>query len=299
MGVKGIVTYRSAAASRVTTLDSLTTYPSILRKKIKKHKLYAGDFVEGEIISDQFVIEKIHPRKNLLVRPPVANVDNVLVVMAMKSPDFDSYLLDNFLAVYEYIQITPIIIFNKIDLAEPQEVQRWMELYENIGYETAAISAANDEGIERIKSYIGGDITIVAGPSGAGKSTLLSRLLGIELKIGEVSEKLGRGRHTTTAVTLYPFDSHSFIADTPGFSKVEATYFMERREVHRYFKEFTHYRCKYPDCTHTNEPGCAVKEAVKNGQISCTRFKNYLKIMQFFWEELDSICQVESAKRDK
>ncbi len=286
MSVKALVTYRSAAASKVTKLDDFKTYPAILRKKIKKQKLYAGDFVEGQIVGDQFVIEKIAPRKNLLTRPPVANVDNVLVVMAIKDPDFDSYLLDNFLAVYEYKQIEPVIIFNKIDLADPQEVQKWMHLYQDIGYETSAISAIKDDGIEAIKHYIQGDITIVAGPSGAGKSTLLSRILGIDIKTGKVSEKLGRGRHTTTAVTLYLFDENSFIADTPGFSKVEATYFMDKREVHRYFREFSRYRCKYPDCTHTTEPGCAVKEAVKRGEIACERFKNYLKIMKYYWEEL-------------
>ncbi len=287
----GLVTYRSAAASKVTILDSLQVYPGVVRKKIKKEKLYAGDFVEGEIVSQQFVIEKIQKRKNLLTRPPVANVDSVLIVMAMKNPDFDSYLLDNFLAVYEYKQIEPVIIFNKIDLVqEKSELERYMQLYKNIGYETVAISAQNEEGIEAIRNYIEGEIAILAGPSGVGKSTILSRLLGLPIKTGEVSSKLKRGRHTTTAVTLYPFGQRSFIADTPGFSKVEATYFIPRKEVHRYFKEFLRYMCKFPDCTHTNEPGCAVKEAVKEGEIDCERFKNYLKIMHYFWEELESIC---------
>ncbi len=287
MSVKGLVTYRSAAASRVTLLDSLATYPSVLRKKIKKDKLYAGDFVEGEIMGEQFVIEKIEPRKNLLTRPPVANVDNVLIVMAMKSPDFDSYLLDNFLAVYEYKQIQPIIVFNKIDLlGDRSELTGWMELYKSIDYEVVAVSALQERGIEQIKAYIQGEITIIAGPSGVGKSSLLARLLGHDIKTSQVSEKLGRGRHTTTAVTLYPFGQKSFVADTPGFSKVEATYFMDKKEVRLYFKEFLQYRCKFPDCTHTNEPGCAVKEAVKSGKISCNRFKNYLKIMHYYWEEL-------------
>lgn len=287
MSVKGLVTYRSAAASRVTRLDTFETFPTILRKKVKKEKIYAGDYVKGEIVDNQFVIESIEPRRNLLTRPPVANVDNVLVVMAMKTPDFDSYLLDNFLAVYEFKGIEPVIVFNKIDLLEEkEELEKWMRLYSSVGYETIAISAQNSDGIEKIKSYIQGDITIVAGPSGAGKSTLLSRLLGVEIKTGQVNKKIGRGRHTTTAVTLYRFDNSSFLADTPGFSKVEASYFMDKKEVHRYFKEFLRYTCKYPDCTHTNEPGCAVKEAVLRGEIACERFKNYLKIMQYYWEEL-------------
>ena len=292
MSAKGLVTYRSAAASRVTTLHDGKTYPAILRKKLKKYKLYAGDFVEGEVVGDQFVIERIEERKNLLTRPSVANVDNVIIVMAIKNPDFDSYLLDNFLAVYEYKEITPVIVFNKIDLLEDtKELEKWMDLYSSIGYEVSAVSALEESGIEKITSYVQGHICILAGPSGVGKSTILSRLLGISIKTGEVSQKLGRGRHTTTAVTLYPFGHDSFIADTPGFSKVEATYFMEPRQVHRYFREFNNYTCKFPDCTHTNEPGCAVKEAVQKGDISCERFKNYLKIMHFYWEELDTICK--------
>jgi len=289
--MKALVTYRSSNSSKVTLLESFEIYPSILRKKLKKYKLYAGDFVEGEIVSGQFVIEKIEDRKNLLTRPPVANVDNALIVVAIKSPDFDNYLLDNFLAVYEYKGLEPVIIFNKIDLLEDRsELEKWMEIYTSAGYEVNAVSALEDEGIEKIKNYIKGDISIVAGPSGVGKSSILSRLLNIEIKTGEVSEKLKRGRHTTTSVTLYRFQERSFIADTPGFSKVEATYFMDKREVRLYFREFLKYSCKFPDCTHTNEPGCEVKEAVKRGEISCERFKSYLKIVQFYWEEFNTYC---------
>ena len=289
--MQGIITYRSAAASKVTLLNSYETYIGVLRKKLKKEGLYAGDYVEGEVIGEQFVIERIEPRKNLLKRPPVANVDNVIIVTAIKNPDFENYLLDNFLAVYEFKGLEPIIVFNKIDLLQDKtELQKWIRIYQNIGYEVAAISALQDDGIKKIKSYIKGNISILAGPSGAGKSSILSKITGLDLKIGQVSEKLGRGRHTTTAVTLYRFDDNSFVADTPGFSKVEATYFMKKNEVRLYFREFLPYRCKYPDCTHTNEPGCAVKEAVKKGEIACERFKSYLKIMGYYWDELESVC---------
>ncbi len=284
MSVKALVTYRSAAASKVTLLDSKEEYPAILRKKLKKYRLYAGDYVSGEIVDNQFVIEAIEPRRNILIRPPVANVDRVFVVMAMQEPPFDSYLLDNFLAVFEYYEIEPIIILNKVDLLESQEkLQKWQNIYQNIGYKVVPLSIKED--ISPLKSFIKG-ITTVAGPSGAGKSTILSRLLGVALKTGEVNHKLKRGRHTTTAITLYPFNDNSFVADTPGFSKVEATFFMDKKEVHRYFKEFNNYSCKYPNCTHTTEPECGVKEAVLEGKIACERFKNYLKIMHYYWEEL-------------
>jgi ribosome biogenesis GTPase len=288
--MKALVTYRSANNSKVT-LPNGQIYNTILRSKVKKAGIFAGDRVEGKISQDKFVIEKVHSRKNLLKRPPVANVDTALVVMAAKNPDFDNYLLDNFLAVYAYFGIEPVIVINKKDLVDdPGKIEEWIDLYTKAGYKIEAVSAKESEGIERIKGFVGGDITILAGPSGVGKSSILSKLLGLPIKVGEVSEKLGRGRHTTTAVTLYPFGKGSFVADTPGFSKVEATYFMDKRDVRHYFREFAPYGCKYPDCTHTNEPGCAVKEAVKKGEIDCRRFKNYLKIMGYYWDELESVC---------
>ncbi|MRJ03416.1 MAG: ribosome small subunit-dependent GTPase A [Epsilonproteobacteria bacterium] len=289
--MRALVTYRSANNSKVTIPESGQVYNTILRSKVKRDGLFAGDWVEGELNQDKFVVERVEERKNLLKRPPVANVDNVLIVMAMRNPDFDNYLLDNFLAVYGFFGIEPVIIFNKIDLLEDrEELERWLEIYRGAGYRVDAVTALEGEGLQRVREYIEGEISILAGPSGVGKSSILSNLLGIEIKVGEVSEKLGRGRHTTTAVTLYPFGRGSFVADTPGFSRVEATYFMEKREVRLYFREFHNYQCRYPDCTHTSEPECGVQEAVRRGSISCYRFKSYLKIMGYYWEELESIC---------
>jgi len=123
---------------------------------------------------------------------------------------------------------------------------------------------------------------------GVGKSSILSKLLGIKLETQEVSKKTGRGRHTTTGVRLYRFGKNSFIGDAPGFSKVDALHFMDKREVKNYFREFLRYTCKYPNCTHTNEPECGVKEAVKNGEISCERYKSYLKIIKAY---VEGICE--------
>jgi ribosome biogenesis GTPase len=289
--VRAIVTYRSANASKVTDLETKEIYDTILRKKLKKDGLFAGDFVEGKLVEKKFVIEKILKRKNSLKRPPVANVDSALIIMSVKNPNFDNYLLDNFLAVYAYFNIEPVVIFNKIDLLEDTtKLQDILKIYKDAGYIVDAVSAFKEDTIEKIKNYIKGEVSILAGPSGVGKSSILSKLIGIKTKTNEVSKKLGRGRHTTTSVTLYPFTQNSFIADTPGFSKVEATYFMDKKEVRLYFREFLKYSCKFQNCTHTNEPECGVKEAVKKGEIRCERFKSYLKIIRYYLEELKNIC---------
>ncbi|WP_457624190.1 ribosome small subunit-dependent GTPase A, partial [Persephonella sp.] len=136
------------------------------------------------------------------------------------------------------------------------------------------------EGIKQLTDYLEGSICVLAGPSGVGKSSILSRLIGVELETREVSEKTERGRHTTTGVRLFPFGENSFIGDTPGFSSVDALYFMDRKEVRLYFREFLRYKCRFPDCTHTKEPECGVRQAVEEGKISCERYRNYLKIIK-------------------
>ena len=297
MSVKGLVTYRSAGSSKVTRVDNFETLNGIVRKKIKRLKLYAGDFVEGEIVDNNFVIEKIDKRKNLLYRPSVANVDNVLIVTAIKNPDFDNFLLDNFLAVFEYMGLEPVIVFNKTDLLDDRTVlDRWINVYKNIGYETVETSAKEESSVQKIKYFIKGEISILSGASGVGKSSILSRLLNIDIKTKDVSKKLKRGCHTTTSITLYRFDKSSFIADTPGFSYVEATYFMDKKEVRLYFREFLKYKCKFLNCSHTTEPECGVREAVKRGEIECERFKSYLKIVGFFWNEMENICKKRIIK---
>lgn len=131
-----------------------------------------------------------------------------------------------------------------------------------------------------MKKYLKDSISIVAGQSGVGKSSIVSKLTGKQLETKEVSKKTERGRHTTTGVRLYKFGDNSFIADTPGFSKIDALMFIDKREIPKYFREFLRYSCKFPDCMHTVEPDCKVKEAVKNKEISCSRYKNYLKIIK-------------------
>ncbi len=293
---RAIVIDREAQLIGVYTLDDGKTYRGIPRGKVlKKTKIYAGDYVWGEVVDpNTFAIEEVEERKNLLIRPRVANVDRVIIVQTIKMPEFNNFLLDNLLVVYEYFGIEPVIVFNKIDLLneeEKKELEYWTKIYEDAGYDVLKVSAQTGEGIDKLVDYLEGFICILAGPSGVGKSSILSRLTGVELRTGEVSAKTERGRHTTTGVRLIPFGKNSFIGDTPGFSKVEATMFVEPREVRNYFREFLRYHCKYPDCTHTNEPGCEVKEAVKRGEISCERYKSYLKILKVYLEEIKELCK--------
>ena len=293
---RAIVIDREAQLIGVYTLEDGKTYRGIPRGKVlKKTKIYAGDYVWGEVVDpNTFAIEEVEERKNLLIRPRVANVDRVIIVQTIKMPEFNNFLLDNLLVVYEYFGIEPVIVFNKIDLLneeEREELEYWTKIYEDAGYDVLKVSAHTGEGIDKLVDYLEGFICILAGPSGVGKSSILSRLTGVELRTGEVSAKTERGRHTTTGVRLIPFGKGSFIGDTPGFSKVEATMFVEPREVRNYFREFLRYQCKYPDCTHTNEPGCEVKEAVKRGEISCERYKSYLKILKVYLEEIRELCR--------
>ena len=290
---KGLVVDREAQMIGVYLFDEDKVYRGIPRKKvIKKTKIYAGDYVLGNVIDQNtFAIEDVEERKNLLIRPPIANVDIAIVVVSIKNPDFDNFLLDNLLVVYDYLGINPIVVFNKIDALtedEKDELLKWENIYRNAGYDVLKVSAETGEGIENLKEYLKGSICVLAGPSGVGKSSILSKLLGIKLETQEVSEKTGRGKHTTTGVRLYRFGKNSFIGDAPGFSKVDALHFMDKREVKNYFREFLRYTCKYPNCTHTNEPECGVKEAVKNGEISCERYKSYLKIIKAY---VEGICE--------
>lgn len=293
---RGLVVDREAQMIGVYLFEQERVYRGIPRKKvIKKTKIYAGDFVLGNIVDPEiFAIEQVEERKNFLVRPPVANVDKVLVVVTIKMPEFDSFLLDNLLVVYEHLQADPVIIFNKIDLLEDKEIQklkRWTDIYKNAGYDVLHVSAEKNIGIQKLKTYLEGSISVLAGPSGVGKSSILSKLIGVQLETRQVSEKTERGRHTTTGVKLFRFGKNSFIGDTPGFSNVDALYFVDRKDVRLYFREFLDYRCRFPDCTHTREPDCAVRQAVKNGEIACERYKNYLKIIQEDLSLLEDICQ--------
>ena len=290
-----LVVERTAQMIRV-----LTERGELLRgiprgKVIKKTRIYAGDRVEGEKVDkENFAIEKVKERKNLLIRPPIANADRAVCVVAIREPEFDNYLLDCLLLVYDHAGTEPLILFNKIDLLgeeDLKELERLEGIYSRAGYETLRTSSKTGEGVEELKERIRDGISFLAGASGTGKSSILKILTGAELKTGEVSKKLGRGRHTTTGVKLFTIGEDTFIADTPGFSKVSPLEFVKKRDIALYFREFRDHACRYPDCTHTTEPECGVKEAVLQGSLSCERYRSYLRMIGASLEVLREICQ--------
>lgn len=235
-----------------------------------------GDIVEFD--ENTHYILNISPRKNSLVRPPVANVDQAVIVMSIAEPDFSANLLDKLLAIIQFHGIKPIICFTKLDLlSENEKVEKlnFIEYYKNIGY-----SVYINQNIEELKTIFAGKVTVFTGQSGAGKSTLLNRLdEQLDLKTDEISKALGRGKHTTRHVELLEIEN-GLIADTPGFSNVDFTD-MKSIDIRNGFLEFQDYQngCKYQDCMHDKEDVCGVKPEVGK-TILASRYENYLKFIR-------------------
>jgi ribosome biogenesis GTPase len=293
--VEGIVLERAGQKITVFLPEEGKSYRGIpLGKVRKKEKVFAGDRVLGRVVDTQtFAIEEVKERKNLLVRPPIANVDKVVVVSTLKNPPFNNYLLDNLLVVYDHLGLEQLLLFNKVDLLEKEEreeLERWKKIYGGAGYKVIEASAQTGQGLDELKEELKGVTSIFAGASGVGKSSLISALTGAPLRTGQVSRKSERGRHTTREVRLIPFEG-GFIGDAPGFSRVEALNFMEREEVRLHFPEFLRYQCKFSDCLHLEEEGCQVREAVRRGEIPCVRYKSYLKMLKEFVTWLGEVKQ--------
>ncbi|AVH74615.1 ribosome small subunit-dependent GTPase A [Weissella koreensis] len=240
-----------------------------------------GDFVEFSADADQDgYLLKIDARKNSLVRPPVANVDQAILVTAVKLPDFSTNLLDRQLVALEDDGIEPIIYFSKIDLLTPVEYENLAEVvvgYRNAGYQVVLPEKSFDEpSLKELREILNEGLSVVMGQTGAGKSTLLNHLNEtLNLATGEVSQALSRGKHTTRQVSLVAM-GQGWVADTPGFSTFEV-FKMKARDLTKYFREINQYssQCRFRGCVHLNEPNCAVKEAVDNGEIMQSRYNNY------------------------
>lgn len=261
--------------------DGDDVYQTRARGIFRKRKLspLVGDIVDFE--SDNLkegTITHIHDRKNSLVRPQVANVDQLLITMSIKNPNFSFYLMDRFIAYSESHGIDPVLIITKIDLNSDEALQDKIKETYNM-YDI--FFTEKDTVNESLKDIFPNKLSVLAGQTGVGKSTLLNTLLPeLNLETNEISDKLNRGKHTTRHVELVDKNGGE-IADTPGFSTIDFTH-IEKEDLRFYFKEFNDYidNCKFRGCVHINEPKCAVKEAVNNGDIKESRYNSYVEIYE-------------------
>lgn len=250
----------------------------------KKIKPLVGDNVEIDIIDEEKRIGnivEIAERTNELIRPAVANIDQSLVVFAVMRPDPNINLLDRFLVMMERQDVPVIICFNKVDLVLEEELIELRDTYVNAGYHVIFTSTLNGNGVEDVKRILIGKTTAFAGPSGVGKSSMLNAIIpDANSETGGISEKIGRGKNTTRHTEIFNLEDETYIMDTPGFTSLYTNDF-EKEELKWYFPEFREYeeKCRFNGCIHENEPDCAVKDALEEGKISESRYKNYLQML--------------------
>lgn len=254
----------------------------------QRHVVAAGDIVwirpEGD---DEGIIERVEPRYGVLCRTSrqrqhviVTNVDQILIVASAAQPRLKPNLLDRYLVTAERAEIEPIICLNKIDLVEPADLQPLVGVYSQLGYRVLLVSAAAGWGIETLRSQLAGRETVLTGQSGVGKSSLLNAMeTGLKLRVQTVSGDTEKGRHTTTTAELIPLAQGGFVVDTPGIRQFQL-WDVIPEEVAGFFRELRPYvsHCRYPDCTHTHEEPCAVKDAVADGYVDVRRYESYLQI---------------------
>ena len=241
-----------------------------------------GDFVRITRQGDKGVLEALLPRKNAFIRPAVANIDQLVVLASCAIPVTEPFLIDRVLAIAQLQNVPALVVVNKDDLAPAQPLA---EIYRRAGVPVLVTSAETGEGIEALREALAGKLSCLTGNSGVGKSSLLNRACPqLQLPVGEVSEKLGRGRHTTRHIELYSLGSNTFVADTPGFSAfdTERMELVHKEQLQYAFPEFAPYlgHCQFPDCAHRKEPGCAVRKALAEGKIGQTRYISYERLYE-------------------
>ncbi len=262
-------------------------YECRARGKFRKDEIspFAGDRVEIEpFADDKGTVVKILPRKNSIIRPPLANLDQLIIVTSVQDPAPNTFIIDKLIAIAEQKEITPVLIITKTDLSSPD---RLSEIYQNAGFEVICTSnISNDEQTTaRIKNLLKDKISAFTGNTGVGKSSLLNTIdTSLLLETAQISQKLGRGRHTTRQTELYKLEFGGYIADTPGFSTVELEKYevIFKDQLQYCFREFSQYidKCKFTDCSHTVESGCAVLEAVEKLEVSPSRHKSYVALYE-------------------
>ncbi len=278
----GLLIAREGPFFRLRTPDGRTVRAVVRSRVYRQGQVYVGDYVRyREISPEEVVVEQVEERHSWLPHPPVANVDQVLVVTSLEDPPLDEWLLNRILLAAEAFGLEARVVLNKVDLVRAEDVATFRRRYEErIGYPVLTTSAHTGAGISDLQEALRGKISVLAGASGVGKSALLNRLIpGASLRTSEVSQKTGRGRHTTTWVELLPLPEGGWVADTPGFSRLELGMWMEPEELDAYMRDFQRFLpCAFRDCTHTQEPGCAIREALESGALDPFRYRFYFEI---------------------
>ncbi len=269
------------------------------RGKFRKERIspYAGDRVRITAEEDGTgALEEILPRKNFLVRPPIANIDQLFIVSSLRDPYPEPLIIDKTIAVAEMMDICPVLVLTKTDLDDPSELKA---IYDLAGVPCLVVSSKTGDGVDPVRQLLRGKISAFTGNSGVGKSTLLNAVFPhFDLKTGEVSQKLGRGRHTTREVELYKLQDGGYVADTPGFSTfdIERYRLTDKEKLAFGFREFAPYlgECQFSSCSHTCEKGCAILQAVEEGKIPRSRFESYCAM----YEEIKDVKQWQQKSRN-
>ena len=260
-------------------------YPSKAKGNFRNKKItpVVGDKVDIHVENGLGFILKIHPRSVLLHRPEVSNVDKCFVLTSIKSPNINLMLLDKYLLMIEKNNIDCVIVFNKSDLAFENERNLIAEIYRNIGYKVIFNSNESSHVNEELLNEFKNHISCVIGPSGAGKSSTLKKLFPNENFVsGKISEKTKRGKQTTRHIEIKMVDENTYVLDTPGFSSFDLSFLKDKSEIKNNFLEFrkNSSKCKFNNCDHINEPKCEIKKLLESGEISKSRYDNYLKIVE-------------------
>lgn len=227
-------------------------------------------------------IDQILPRKNQLIRPAVANVDQALIIFAVKDPEPNFLTLDRFLVMMGQQKVPVTISFSKTDLVSEEEVKRLRSIYDSTGYSVLCTSIEKEQGLEEVRHFLAGKTTVAAGPSGVGKSSLTNYLSGdVLMETGDISRKLKRGKQTTRHAQVIPVGPDTFLVDTPGFTSLSLPG-MDEAELKEYFPEFSPYEgeCRFLGCRHIHEPDCGVKNALQDGRISEQRYADYVSLVR-------------------
>lgn len=273
-------------------IEDNSEFKASLRGNIKrKNGILVGDLVEVEVSYDRYMIKKILPRKNSLIRPPVANIDNLVIVVSLSTPSPDFFLLDKQIVLAIFKDILPIIVINKIDLnisdITNKDLSYIKNVYGNLGFQIIEVSAKNNIGIDVLKEKLHNKISAFSGNSGVGKSSIINKIFGTNSLTFEVAKKTNRGRHTTKHVKIYK-NEDMYVLDTPGFSSYEL-YDIEYKELKNYYPDFLECKCDYLDCSHVfeNEKVCGVKKAINDGRIDKNRYDRYVELFIKLKDEYD------------